>query len=131
MAKERPRKKKAGALRMVISFCPKRMKSKKWGRGRERERERERDRERGRERERQQEERTTVKLMILGVVLVVSCTCMLQYACFSLFFPARPALKARISHVIVSTSKRPEFVHCVLLLWYIISGDATSMKPTT
>lgn len=57
--------------------------------------------------------------------------CMLQYACFSVFFPARPALKARISHVVVSTSKRPEFVHCVLLLWYIISGAATSMKPTT
>lgn len=36
---------------MVSSFCPKRMKSKKWGRGREREREGEKERERKRKRE--------------------------------------------------------------------------------
>lgn len=124
MAKERPRKKTSRSTADGYLFLPQANEKQEMG-------EREGKKERGRERERQQEERTTVKLMILGVVLVVSCTCMLQYACFSLFFPARPALKARISHVIVSTSKRPEFVHCVLLLWYIISGDATSMKPTT
>lgn len=123
MAKERPRKKSRSTADGYL-FLPQANEKQEMG-------EREGKRERGRERERQQEERTTVKLMILGVVLVVSCTCMLQYACFSLLFPARPALKARISHVIVSTSKRPEFVHCVLLLWYIISGAATSMKPTT
>lgn len=123
MAKERPRKKSRSTADDYL-FLPQANEKQNMG-------EWEGKRERERERERQQEERTTVKLMILGVVLVVSCTCMLQYACFSLFFPARPALKARISHVIVSTSKRPEFVHCVLLLWYIISGDATSMKLTT
>lgn len=124
MAKERPRKKKSRSTADDYLFLPQANEKQNMG-------EWEGKRERERERERQQEERTTVKLMILGVVLVVSCTCMLQYACFSLFFPARPALKARVSHVIVSTSKRPKFVHCVLLLWYIISGDATSMKLTT
>lgn len=42
MAKERPRKKKAGVQRMIISFYPKRMKSKNGGEG-GKEREKERD----------------------------------------------------------------------------------------
>lgn len=38
-------KKKAGAQRMIISFYPKRMKSKTWGSGREREKEKEKERD--------------------------------------------------------------------------------------
>lgn len=112
---------------MVISFCPKRMKSKKWGRGREREREGEKERERERKREtaRGKNHRQTYDSgCCIGSILYMHATVRMLLP----LFPARPALKARISHVIVSTSKRPEFVHCVLLLWYIISGDATSMN---
>lgn len=84
MAKERPRKKSRSTADGYL-FLPQANEKQEMG-----EREGKRERERGRERERQQEGRTTVKLMILGVVLVVSCTCMLQYACFSLFFPLVP-----------------------------------------
>lgn len=71
MAKERPRKKSRSTADDYL-FLPQANEKQNMG-------EWEGKRERERERERQQEERTTVKLMILGVVLVVSCTCMLQY----------------------------------------------------
>lgn len=57
MAKERPRKKKAGAQRMIISFYPKRMKSKTWGSGREREKEKEKERDRETEKEKDSREK--------------------------------------------------------------------------